>query len=249
MGCHRTVLATSKPNMGWGIARCSGHEEKHKGSENATFSLSLSSSLRRMLTDDIRFRHRIDSRSQMSRSGNYRAVPGTSWRSWRDRLSGLLPSWTLSGSLKARTGKRGDGGIRRGRKRDERGEVEKKINASFHLPPRSSILSTTATSTTTCAWGAHRTSDRGGGHNLGLWISSERPQLVRLFPLCLIKHARLCLMTISEVLVITKWWNVHPSQTKTLPYESSRPRTTPTQLRAFTGNSLPNVVSAVVSAL
>ena len=93
------VLATPRPNTGWGIGMCSDHEEKRKGRQNA--SLSLSSSLERMLTDDIRFRHRTGSRSQMSRSGNYRAVLGTSWRSWRDRLSALLPSSVLSGSFES----------------------------------------------------------------------------------------------------------------------------------------------------
>jgi len=62
--------------MGWGIAIGSDHEENRERNQNASFSLS--SSLKRVLTDDIRFHHRIDSRSQMSRLGNYRAVLGTS---------------------------------------------------------------------------------------------------------------------------------------------------------------------------
>ena len=85
--------------MGWGTGMRSGHEEKRQGSQNA--SLSFSSSLEHMLTDGIRFRHRIGSRSQMSHPGNYRAVPGTSWRSWRDRLSVLLPSSVLGGSFES----------------------------------------------------------------------------------------------------------------------------------------------------
>jgi len=79
----------------------SDHEEKRKGSQNASLSLSLSSSLEGMLTDGIRFRHRIGSHSQMSRSGNYRAVLGTSWRSWHSRLSALLPSSVLGGSFES----------------------------------------------------------------------------------------------------------------------------------------------------
>ena len=52
---------------------------------------------KRMLTDDIRFHHRIDSRSQMSRSGKCRAVLETSWTSWRGRWSVLLSLWILDG--------------------------------------------------------------------------------------------------------------------------------------------------------
>jgi len=71
-----------KTKYGLGIwnARCP-REKMRKADRTALFS----SSPKRMLTDDARFHHRIGSRSQMSRSSNYRAVLGTSWRNLRDR--------------------------------------------------------------------------------------------------------------------------------------------------------------------
>lgn len=56
----------------------------------------FSSSLKLMLTDNIRFRLRTDSRLRMSRSSDHRGVLGTSWMSLRGRWSVLSPSCILS---------------------------------------------------------------------------------------------------------------------------------------------------------
>lgn len=64
---------TSKPNMGWGNGMRSGARKARKVDRKLFIFLFP---LR--LTDNIRFHLRIGSHSQMSRSGNYREVLGTS---------------------------------------------------------------------------------------------------------------------------------------------------------------------------
>ena len=88
--------------------RCTEAQERTRGKAERL----LCAFSKHTLTDGNRFRHRIDSRSQMSRSGNYRAVLGTSWRSWRGRWSVLLPSWIFGRVTKS------VGGVRRGRDAD-----------------------------------------------------------------------------------------------------------------------------------
>ena len=79
LDCHRTSMATSKPNMSWGIGMRSGT----RGNPGKTCLLFLF-----VLTCSGRFHCRIGSRSQMSRSVNYREVLGILQRS----LHGHLPA-------------------------------------------------------------------------------------------------------------------------------------------------------------
>ena len=158
-----TARSEQPRGRGWaGDSQRTAAREKTRREAERLFS-------KRMLTDDIHFHHRIDSRSQMSRSGKYRAVLGTSWRSWRGRWSVLLPLWILGGVMRVRGDARrgwngtevGGGSVTR------RGEDRKKNKWHFSLAtatldPRHSFLSS-ATSTTAWPWDA-------GGRNLGLGL-------------------------------------------------------------------------------
>lgn len=86
----------------------------------------------------------------MSRSGNYRAVLGTSWRRWRGRWCVLSPSWIFGASCESAggcdEGGREEAGVGSGWKRDERGESTGKQMPLFILPttfldPRHTLLS------------------------------------------------------------------------------------------------------------
>ena len=92
----------------YGLGICSAQRrEKTRKRPGRLFS----SSSERMLTDGIHFRHRIDSRSQMNHSSNYRAVLGTPSKNWRGRWSVLRPSWIFSRFMKVRGCEEGRDGM------------------------------------------------------------------------------------------------------------------------------------------
>ena len=122
-----------------------------------------------------------------------------------------------------RTGKRRDEGIRRGRKRDERGVRSERKNkrlfsfatAFVDLVYECCVGDGMCSGCTPNVRQGRRHSGRGGGGELGvIWGFGFHQGALNHFcsrspvPLLALSNERDDLMTASEVLVITRWWNV-----------------------------------------